>query len=299
MPTPRQTLAAPVNLEGAGLFTAQPGSITIEPAGFGSGIRFASPGGAPTNTHISTLSAAPAHPAFAQLPPRCTTIDITQPDGATLPLFTIEHVLSALVGLGVTDATITAKGPEVPILDGSAIEFVAAIQAVGLVAAKPQPTDAPARLITPFSPITVEDGRGGTVNIEPIGKNDSPAYTYHLDYGPNSPITPASVTWDGSPERYAQLVAPARTFCLEAEAEQMHTLGLFKNLTPRDMLVINESGPIDNAYRMDHEPAWHKLLDLIGDLALVGGTLHARVTAHKSGHALHHAAALAVVNDTH
>lgn len=296
MPTPRQTLAAPVNLEGIGLFTAQPGSVTIEPAAFGSGIRFATHPGQGTRSHIAALSTTPAHPVFAQLPPRCTTIDITQPDGATLPLFTIEHVLSALVGLGVTDATITAQGPEVPILDGSAIDFVAAIQAVGLVALDTPPSHAPIRLITPISPITVEDRRGGIVNIEPIGAHDSPAYTYHLDYGPNSPIPAASVTWDGSPERYTQLVAPARTFCLEAEAEQMHTLGLFKDLTPRDMLVISESGPIDNAYRMDHEPAWHKLLDLIGDLALVGGTLHARVTAHKSGHALHHAAARAVVD---
>ncbi|MFT5424354.1 MAG: UDP-3-O-acyl-N-acetylglucosamine deacetylase [Phycisphaerales bacterium] len=296
MPQHRHTLAAPVTIHGTGLFTDQPSAITISPATPGTGIAFEIDS-ARTAAHINNLSTAPAHPAFAKLPPRCTTIDLRQPDGSARPLFTVEHVLSALVGLGVHDAAISCDGPETPILDGSALDFVTAIQAVGLVR-----TDTPPERITPRRQVTVEDGRGGSVTIEPIGAEEPPSYTYHLDYGPDSPIAKASVTWDGSADQYAKLVAPARTFCLEAEAEQMHSLGLFKNLTPRDMLVIgpakgdHPAGPIDNAYRMNDEPAWHKLLDLIGDLALVGTPLHAKVTAHKSGHALHHAAALAVVN---
>jgi UDP-3-O-acyl-N-acetylglucosamine deacetylase len=124
-------------------------------------------------------------------------------------------------------------------------------------------------------------------------------FRYELDYGPAAPIAAQSASWDsGTPdaaEVYEREVAPARTFCTEAEARAFRAAGLFGDRSPRDMLVIGEEGPIDNAYRFENEPARHKLLDLIGDLALVGRPLHGEVVAMRSGHALNHelAAALA------
>jgi UDP-3-O-acyl-N-acetylglucosamine deacetylase len=128
------------------------------------------------------------------------------------------------------------------------------------------------------------------------------SYTYELDYGPPTPgvfaLGQQRATWDGSATQYASEVAPARTYCLEQEAMVMRSMGLFAHLTPREMLVLGTSGPIDNALRFDDEPARHKLLDLIGDLALIGAPLQADVVATRSGHALAHEAARAVLGSS-
>jgi UDP-3-O-acyl-N-acetylglucosamine deacetylase len=123
-------------------------------------------------------------------------------------------------------------------------------------------------------------------------------YRYELDYGAGAPIVAQAAEWDSgegdSAETYAREVAPARTFCLESEARAMQAAGLFKGLSPRDLLVIGERGPIENQYRFENEPARHKLLDLIGDLALAGRPLVGEVVATRAGHALNHEMAVAL-----
>ncbi|MFG0306723.1 MAG: UDP-3-O-acyl-N-acetylglucosamine deacetylase [Phycisphaerales bacterium JB040] len=284
----RRTPASDARLEGRGLFTDQPAAVTIRPAETGAGLLVARPGDDPILAHVSTLSSDAPHPAFQRLAPRCTALNLDSG-----PLFTVEHALSALVGLGVTDALIEADGPELPILDGSALPYVHALLGAGLT-----DTDQPAHPLIVTEELTLADDRGGSVRVEPA---DDTAYTYHLDYGPAAPVPPARVSWDATPDDYAANIAPARTYALQSEAEQMQALGLFRHLTPRDMLVIapptpdHPGGPIDNAYRFPDEPARHKLLDLIGDLALVGRPIRARITARRSGHALHHQVARALV----
>ncbi|MEM9558830.1 MAG: UDP-3-O-acyl-N-acetylglucosamine deacetylase [Planctomycetota bacterium] len=284
----RRTPAAPITLSGPGLFTAKPATITIGPDDHPASHASDAPGlkirtaGDTFAVHARNLSGAVPHPAFAAIPPRCTTLAHAGP-----PVFTIEHALSALVGLGITDALIDIEGPEVPIIDGSAEPFAQALQAVGVRTLTQHATP-----VRPPRTVRVEH-HDASVTIEPA---DAPSYSYTLDFGPDSPIAPATVAWDASPEAYLNHVAPARTFCLAQEAQQMQALGLFSGLTTQDMLVYGPDGPIDNAERFAHEPAAHKLLDLIGDLALVGAPLCARVTAIKSGHALHHKAALAILD---
>ena len=289
----RRTLASPAHAEGRGLFTNLPASVTLHPAEPGSGLNVSRAGEDPILVHISTLSDDVPHPAFQRLPPRCTTLGLNSG-----PLFTVEHALSALVGLGITDALLEVTGPELPILDGSAAPFVEAIRAAGLTE-----LDASADPLVVTEELTIADDRGGSVRVTPA---DDTRYTYHLDYATAdasrpAPIPAATATWDATPDDYATNVAPARTYALQSEAEQMHALGLFQHLTPRDMLVIapatkdTHGGPIDNAYRFEGEPARHKLLDLIGDLALVGRPIQAHIAAHRSGHALHHQVARALV----
>jgi len=89
-----------------------------------------------------------------------------------------------------------------------------------------------------------------------------------------------------TPESFEKNLAPARTFLLEAEAKQFQARGLGRHLGPRDILVINSDGPIKNTFRFDNECARHKIVDLIGDLALVGRAVSGRVVAYKSGHSL-------------
>ncbi|MBL4698028.1 MAG: UDP-3-O-[3-hydroxymyristoyl] N-acetylglucosamine deacetylase [Phycisphaerales bacterium] len=280
----RTTIDNTIQLSGIGLFSAQPISLTIAPSTDQSGIVFHHAHTTIPAT-IDFLSARPVHTAFAHIKPRCTSVGT---DNCTIA--TIEHLLSALAGLGITDASISIDTPnahcELPILDGSALDFVNAINQVGINALH---SDIEPIKVT--TPIIIEEN-DSSITIEPA---DSPSYTYTLDY-PNQSIPSATVTWNGDPNDYANRIAQARTFCLKHEADALTNAGMFKHLSPKDMLVIGDTGPIDNTYRHPDECALHKLLDLIGDLALTNRPLCAKVTAIKSGHALAHQAARAIMD---
>ena len=286
MCAPARTLASAVAVRGLGLFTGRRCAVEIGPADPGSGIVFES-AGVRFPARAGHLDARPAHAAFARLSPRCTTL-AAGPEAE--PIHTVEHVLGALAGLGVTDAVCVVTGDEIPIVDGSAGPFVEAIRAAGLREAGE--TLAP---ICPTHAIEVASDDGtSTVRIEPA---DAPHYRYELGYGPSAPIPPQTAEWGGDADGFAASVAPARTFSLRAEAEAMRGLGLFRAFGPADLPVVADDGSlIDNAWRGEHEPARHKLLDLIGDLALVGRPICARITAVRSGHALHHKAAIALLD---
>ncbi|GJM19484.1 MAG: UDP-3-O-acyl-N-acetylglucosamine deacetylase [Phycisphaeraceae bacterium] len=282
MSPPRRTLAAPARVEGLGLFTGSPCAVTFEPADAGAGLALATAGwNNPCPATIAHLSAAPVHPVFTQIPARCPSVGPHD----TPPIATVEHALAALAGLGITDATLTVEGPEIPIDDGSALAFVDAIAAAGL-----RDLNGTIEPITPTQAITVERD-GARITIEPA---DTVSYEYRLafDDPANVPVSAQSAAWSGGPEDFAASIAPARTFSLAREAAQMQAMGLFTAFTPADLLVIDDAGnPIDNAWRFDTEPARHKLLDLVGDLALAGAPIRAKITAERSGHALNHEAA--------
>ncbi len=282
------TLAHPVRLSGTGLFSAQPSTLTISPTTTGeSGIFFVH-NATQIPAHIDHLSALPVHPAFAQMSPRCTSVA-----AGAINIATIEHVLSALIGVGITDAKIEVESnhdhTEIPIMDGSSIDFVNAIISAG--------TKTLDTSIAPTEPITISktiliEQDGSSIIIEPA---KSLSYTYTLEYDCPS-IADTTVSWQGDPDEYINTIAPARTFCLEHEAQAMRAAGMFTHLTPKDMLVIGDNGPIENTLRHKHECAYHKLLDLIGDLSLVGRPMIAKVTAIKSGHSMAHRAARAIVD---
>lgn len=281
----RTTLQQPTQtITGLGLFSGTESNLTMLPAQAGDGIVF------DLNTsrypaHIVALSIRPVHPVFATMKPRCTSVGDDERSIAT-----IEHVMSALAGLGITDAVVQVRTyhahSEVPIVDGSAKPFVDAILSAGI-----ESLDAEIQPHVVRERIEVRDGDASII-IEP---SDHPVYTYNIDY-PGTPIGSASATWEGDRDEYIHRVAPARTFSLEREANQMHAAGLFTHVTTREMLVVGDDGPINNTLRMDNEYALHKLLDLIGDLALVGRPLIAKVTADRSGHALAHQAARAILD---
>ncbi len=288
----RRTLAAPLAGRGTTLFTARPSAYSIRPAPSGVGIRFRRvdlPDGPEIPATIAHLSDEPLHPAFASMPARCTTLS-----AGPARIGLVEHVLSALAGLGVTDAIIEVAGDEMPIFDGSASPFAIQIDAVGL-----RELDEAIEPIVIREPVRVETEQAW-IEAGPPAPDDPPGacvYTYELDYGPNPAIQAQSATWarTNAPDaqrareaRYVRCVAPARTFCLEHEARQMRALGLFTHLDPSRFLVLGPLGPIDNELRYENEAARHKLLDLVGDLALTGAPIVGRVRAHKAGHALNH-----------
>ncbi len=275
----RKTLAGPLAGRGVSLFTAREVMYSIRPTDR-PGIRFRRvdlDNKPEIPATIEYLSDRPVHPAFEKMQPRCTTVAL--PDNPDASVATIEHVMSALVGLGVTDAIIELDGPEMPIFDGSAGTFVILLNAIGLV-----DRDEDAQTITVTDPIRIESGEAW---IEALPAPEPTSYTYELDYGPNPAIQPQSATWHTTDD-YAREVAPARTFSLEHEARAMQAAGLFAHLSTREMLVLGPLGPIENQLRYENEPARHKLLDLIGDLALAGAPIIGHIRAHKAGHALNH-----------
>lgn len=234
--------------------------------------------------------------------------DASNPKAASVQ--TVEHLLSALVGMGVTDAIIELDGPEVPLGDGSALPFVEAIRDAG-VAELPAHGDGQMEHAAP-SPVVIrerlviEDAKAsadgaGPVSIEAL-PHDAPecVLEYHVAYpAPADRLIPNQsasmrIPLGGVDAGYPTQVAPARTFCLQHEAQAMRQMGLFTHLSPSEMLVIAQNGPIDNALRFSNEPARHKLLDLLGDLSLCGRAIQGRIIARRTGHAHNHQMARAL-----
>lgn len=274
----------PATLTGIGLFSGAPATLTIDVAPKGSGLwlRHAVSNDSPTPPTINYLSTLPNHTRFPpQITGRNTTV--ARSAAAATGFATIEHLMSALAGLSIADATITLDGPEVPILDGSSLPFVRALETLfpaGAIDSRPP--------LILDRPVEVVDPRGSRIRAIP---RTAPGtfYSYVLDYGQASSFPAQAAEFDSSRDDYARDVAPARTFSLIHEAQALQKMGLFTHFTPRDMLVLDEKGrPIDNELRFNNEPARHKLLDLIGDVALLGRPVQADIYAERSGHALTH-----------
>ena len=195
----------------------------------------------------------------------------------------VEHCLSALAGLGVDACVVRVSAEELPGLDGSARAFVEAIDAAGLE-----------DLAAPVDPLVV----AGTVRVEEgeawIEASAPRSAGLKLDYGPG-PIGRQSLAVRVDPEVYRQGLAAARTFISAAEATRLRASGLGLAVTPQDLVVFGADGPIGNTLRWSDECVRHKVLDLVGDLALVGRPLHAHVRCSRSGHRLNAALAARLV----
>ena len=193
--------------------------------------------------------------------------------GATIR--TVEHLLAALVGLGIDNARIEASGPEVPLLDGSAREWAEEIIRAGWV----QQTDL-RQICTVAQPIFVQQGESFVAAL--------PAPQTRLTCGIDFSHPAIGQQWHSiQPEEFWSEVASARTFGLAEEVEKLLESGLIKGGSLENALVCGAQGWLNPPLRYPNEPARHKLLDLIGDLSLLGGFPRAHILAYKASHALH------------
>jgi UDP-3-O-[3-hydroxymyristoyl] N-acetylglucosamine deacetylase len=270
---PRQrTLAREVLLCGVGLHTGREGTLRICPAAPGEGLVFLCAGGL-----VPALSAHVAPSA------RCTRLVAGEAE-----VLTPEHVLAALYGLRIDNALLRLEGPEVPILDGSALPFACAIQEAGIVV-----QDAAARVVSLRQPMWAADGERHVL-ARPA---DHLSLTLATAFG-RACAGPALLTIDLPPQGeddaaaacFVRELAPARTFCFQDEVAAILAAGLGAGGSLENALVLSDEGP-SSPLRFEDEPIRHKALDLLGDLALLGGRLTADVIAIKAGHALHTAAA--------
>jgi UDP-3-O-[3-hydroxymyristoyl] N-acetylglucosamine deacetylase/3-hydroxyacyl-[acyl-carrier-protein] dehydratase len=270
----QNTIQTAATLSGRGLFMGEEATVTFRPAPANHGVVFCrtdvTEGGEPVR-----IPALISHVAKRD---RRTTLRRGE-----VSIETCEHCLSALAGLGIDNVIVEVHGPELPAGDGSADPYVKALIEAGVKA-----LEEPRRVLEVTEPATVEDGDAMIAALPA----DRPGMQviYDLDYGQGGPIRSQLHAFNLSSNNYAKEIGPSRTFVLEAEAKALRAAGLGKHLTPETLLVIGEGGePIGgNAYRFADELVRHKVLDLIGDLSLVGCAIKGRIVAYRSGHALNH-----------
>lgn len=302
-PLPRQqTLAAPVELRGTGLHTGLPVAVRLLPAEEDHGIVFRR-NGVPIPALVSHIDESL----------RCSALA-----NRGVQVMTVEHLLAAAVGLGVDNLLVEVDGPEIPAMDGSALPFAEAMLAATLV-----PQEAPVRPVRLREPVWVSEGDRHVIAVPAESLTVAAAVDYQRPYGEaqaysfsfGEPPTLASLSSvhtragglaeellaalrcpvrvavenDARPS-FVREVAPARTFCFADWIPAIQTAGLGSGGTLDNTLVLYHDGP-STPFRFPNELARHKTLDLLGDLALVGGRLCAFVVAIKAGHALHLAAA--------
>ncbi|WP_017303555.1 UDP-3-O-acyl-N-acetylglucosamine deacetylase [Spirulina subsalsa] len=215
----------------------------------------------------------------AQVGAVCQTSLSTELGQGGAKVRTVEHLLAALAGCGVDQARIEMDGGEVPLLDGSAEEWVRAIAQVGLQ--ELPEAESPTPLVVE-RPITVQEGEAFVTAL--------PAPRLRLTYGidfPYSAIGNQWYSWSPEGERFEEAIAPARTFGFADQVEQLRQAGLIKGGSLENALVCDETGWLNPPLRFANEPARHKLLDLVGDLSLLGLFPQAHILAYKASHKLH------------
>ncbi len=265
----QQTIKTEAELSGRGLFTGLPATVRFKPAPAGSGVTFVRADQNPPiriAARIDNLSKRARRTALRN---------------GTVAIETVEHCLAAVRGLGIDNLDIELDGAEVPAADGSALPFVEVLREAGI-----EPLAGEREVVQIVEPIRVSDGDAELVAWP--GEPDRLDIIYELDYGADTAVGRQIHRFTLEGDSFTREIAPARTFVTDREAEQLRAAGLGTHLTYQDILVIGEQGPIENAYRFPDECVRHKILDLIGDLMLLGSPVCGRIYARKSGHNLNH-----------
>jgi UDP-3-O-acyl N-acetylglucosamine deacetylase len=191
----------------------------------------------------------------------------------------VEHILAALTGLAIDNCEVSVDQAEMPGCDGSALPFVSVLQRAGIVE-----QDCPRAVFVPQQPLRLGNEEAW-IEMRP-GTSGRTVIRYDLDYGGGNPIGQQSLEILLSARLFPWNLAPARTFMLEREAAAIQDRGLGLRTTFQDLLVFDADGPIRNRLRFPDECVRHKILDLVGDLALAGCDLACRLSAYRSGHRL-------------
>ena len=263
----RRTLKREVGCTGIGLHSGKPVRLSLRPAPAEHGIRF-------LRTDVGVEIPATLEHLASQ--DHATTLSR---DGVSIG--TVEHLLSALLGLGVDDALVEVDGPEIPVLDGSAAPFVILLHEAGL-----KPLSVARQYLKVLK--TVEVVRGGKLARLSPADHFEVSYTIGFDH---HLLRHQALSMRISPRTYSEGIAPARTFGFMRDVETMRRSGLALGGSLENAVVIGETGVLNNKLRFEDEFVRHKILDAIGDLALLGCPLVGRFEARKAGHALHAAVA--------
>lgn len=266
----QRTISRAVEVRGIGFLTGADVRLQFAPAPVNHGIAF-------VRSDCVGAEPIPALVEFTVPRERRTAIER---NGVAVEM--IEHVMAALAGLRVDNCLVTLDAPEPPGCDGSSLAFAERLCDAGIVE-----QNEPQRCLTIDKRVCVSNSdRTQTIKAQPGTSRATLTLSYALDYGDSSPILRQSCTREITPEIFLKEIAFARTFILEQEASALRALGYGRRTTPRDLLIFGAQGPIDNKLRAADECARHKLLDCIGDFALIGCDIAGTISASRSGHRL-------------
>ena len=268
-----QTIAAPLEFSGVGLHSGAPVTMRLLPAPGGSGIVF-------RRTDLDNFEI----PATGRNVAKVSYATSLMRQGVLIS--TTEHLLSALVGMGVDNVIVELDNLELPILDGSALPYVQAFLSVGIRTQRRR-----RETIRVLRAIEVRDGD------KFIGVYPGSGYSIEYKINFPAPIGHQSTHVDLAADTYGMEIAPARTFGYKADEQRLRDMGLIRGAGPESAIILTPEGPENGPLRFPDEYVRHKVLDLIGDLALAGRRIEGHVVAERAGHAMHTALVSRLIKD--
>ena len=268
-----QTIADTLEFMGVGLHSGAPVTMRLLPAAAGSGIVF-------RRTDLDDFEI----PANGRNVAKVSYATSLMRQGVLIS--TTEHLLSAFIGMGIDNVIVELDNLELPILDGSALPYVEAFLKVGIRTQRRR-----RETIRVLRPVEVREGD------KFIGVYPGSGYriTYHIDFP--APIGQQQTCVDLAAEMYGTEIAPARTFGYKADEKKLRDMGLIRGAGPENAIILGAKGPMNGPLRFDDEYVRHKVLDLIGDLALAGRRIEGHVVAERAGHAMHTAVVSRLLKD--
>lgn len=268
-----QTIAEPLEFTGVGLHSGAPVTMRMLPAPAGSGIVF-------RRTDLDNFEI----PAIGRNVAKVSYATSLMRQGVLIS--TTEHLLSALIGMGVDNVIVELDNLELPILDGSALPYVEAFQKAGIRTQRRR-----RETMRILKAVEVREGD------KFIGVY--PGTGYKIDYTIDfpAPIGRQKTSVDLAAEMYGSEIAPARTFGYKADESRLRDMGLIRGASPENAIVLGPEGPENGQLRFGDEFVRHKVLDLIGDLALAGRRVEGHVVAERAGHAMHTALVSRLLKD--
>ncbi|UWQ20746.1 UDP-3-O-acyl-N-acetylglucosamine deacetylase [Jannaschia sp. W003] len=260
------TVNAPIHLSGTGLHTGRPARLSIHPAGAHHGIWF-------RRSDMSGNTMIPARHDAVVRSPLCTLLV----NEAGVSVSTVEHVMAALAGCGVLNAIVEVDGPEVPILDGSAVGFVRAILAVGV-----RRLAAPVHAIEVLRRVAVHEN-GASAALMPA---DELEIDFSIDFADRA-IGHQHKVLRLSNGTFVRELCDSRTFCRQADVDAMRAAGKALGGTLANAVVVDGDRVLNpGGLRHGDEAVRHKMLDALGDLALAGAPILGRYEGIRAGHAM-------------
>jgi UDP-3-O-[3-hydroxymyristoyl] N-acetylglucosamine deacetylase / 3-hydroxyacyl-[acyl-carrier-protein] dehydratase len=265
----QRTIEKPVTLAGVGLHTGEAGEIRFLPAEVGSGVRF-------VRTDLAGRPVVHVRPENARFDPQAGRRTILDENG--VQIHTMEHVLAAVAGLGIDNVVIETSTLEVPEpADGSAAPIARALCDAGI-----RELDRPRRYIKVTKPV---HWRHGDIEISALPFQGF-RISFTIDYD-HPLIGRQCMTFDVEPEAFLEQVAPARTFVLERDVEGLRQAGWIKGGRLENAVVVGKDRILNPPLRFPDEFVRHKVLDLLGDLSLLGSPVIGHISARRSGHQSH------------
>jgi UDP-3-O-[3-hydroxymyristoyl] N-acetylglucosamine deacetylase len=271
----QRTLRRPVSCSGIGLHSGNKVTLSLKPAPVDYGIRF----------QRADLGGLEVPATVLHLGGNRLATGLTR---EAVSVETVEHLLAALTALGIDNVIVELNSPEVPIMDGSAAPFVYLI----LNEAGVKRQSAAKKFLKVLRPISLSQG-DKRIALYP---SDHFKVTYSISFD-HPLIRHQSRTMKITDETFVEDIAPARTFGFLKEVEMLRQRGLALGGSLDNAIVLGETGVLNNALRFEDEFVRHKILDVIGDLSLVGYPVIGHLVAHRGGHALHTAFAARILED--